>query len=128
MEGYQLPKGKLFPFLSRYSLVEPYKSNAVNQKAIHDSIRKFLAKSKDEESVYRQILNSGKFNTEEIFYDMSSLLFAGFETTSHAVSTMLYRFKKHPQIRKKLSEALDHDGILVADPNDWETLKERYEK
>jgi len=114
--------------MAKYGLVEPYKSNAINQRVLFGAIRRFLVKSKDDESVYRQILNSGKFDEEEVFCDMLALLFAGFDTTSHGLSSMLYLLKKHPHTMKKLRDALDHDGILTVDLSQGASLKELYEK
>ena len=48
--------GKIFSPLAKLSLIEPFKSNATNKKSIDDTLRVFLEKSEDDQSVYRQML------------------------------------------------------------------------
>lgn len=127
LAGFHSVKGKLIPGVTKYGWVEPYKSNLVNQKAVFASIRNFLAKSQDNDSVYRQILDSGKFDKEQIFRDMLALLFGGYDTTAHAVMSTLYCYKKYPQPREKLMEALKDSDLLTLDMSKGSSLKENFE-
>ena len=120
-------KGKLIPFLEKYKLVDPYKTIEVNKLAIEVVLREFLETSTDDQSVYRQVLDSGSFTKEEVFYDTKLLLFAGFDTTSHGVSTMIYYLYKYPDTLSKLMDELKTKGVNSLDPNQGAKLKDLYE-
>ena len=93
-DGYSDPKGSLLPFLSQYGLIiEPYKSNYKNNRVFAESIRNFMTKTKDTESIYKRLEALGKFTDDAILYDMIMLLFAGFDTLSHLIASSLYQLK-----------------------------------
>ena len=110
-DSYLSVKGRLFPILIKFNLIEPYKSNKVNKETFMKSLDEFLAKSKDSESVYRQIFDSGKFDSRAVVLDMISLLFAGFGTTAQGICSMMYFLQKYPDKMKKLKQALEDEGI-----------------
>ena len=126
-DAYVSPKGRLFPFLVYYNLVEPYKTNLRNNRVIYKAIEEFLRKSKDDQSVYKQILNLNQFSEEEILSDMMIMLFGGYDTTSHLISSVLYQLHKHPNILEKLHENLKSHGVLSLDPNEESKLKDIFE-
>ena len=92
-DGYMSSKGVLLPLFAKYNLIEPYKSNYKNNRSLLNSIRDFLATTKDSESVYKRVEALGKFSYEAILNDMVMLLFGGFDTTSHLVWECLYWLK-----------------------------------
>ena len=118
---------KLIPFLATIKITEPFKSNERNKVSIYSALRNFLDMSEDEHSVYKQLLNSGELSKEEIFCDTVLLLFAGFDTTSHAIGSTLYYLHKYPQVLRKLKEVLDKDKISDINPLQDESLKDLYE-
>ena len=58
---------------------------------------------------------------------MVLLLFAGFDTTSKAISSTLYLLKKNPEILKKLLISLESSEILKLKFEDESTLKDLYD-
>ena len=56
METVHLPIGNIFPFISRYRLINPYKANYSNKISLENTLRKFLKDSTDTTSVYMQVL------------------------------------------------------------------------
>ena len=119
---------RAFPFLKKLKITEPFKSNHKNNKSIYSAIAKFLDMSEDDQSVYRQLLNSGQLSKEEVFHDTVFILFAGFDTTSHAICSTLYYLHKFPQTLSKLKDALDKDGITNIDTKKEDSLKDLYEQ
>ena len=126
-DTYFSVKGRLFPILIKLNLIEPYKSNLVNKESFFKALNEFLSKSKDSDSVYRQVKDSGRFEQAGIIVDMISLLFAGFDTTSHGLCSMMYFLKKYPETMKKLKQNLQEQGIYQVDASQGSTLKDLYE-
>ena len=87
----------------------------------------FLAKSEDDESVYKQVLNLGKFSHDEIIADMMMMLFGGYDTTSHLVTSVIYWVYKHPEVHRKLMDSLRSSGIIDLNPESGAELKDLYE-
>ena len=125
--GYISPKGKIFPFLVKYGLVEPYKSNLKNHESFFDAIRKFVAQTKDTKSVYKRLEALGKFPKEVLVADTVMLLFAGFDTLSHWITSCLFQLKKYPETSQKLIESLNKWGIIDVDKSKGSSLKDIYE-
>ena len=124
--AYLSPKGKIFGFLANLNLVEPYKTNSRNIQELCKVLRNFVNVSTDKESVYQKIISLNTLDIEDVFKDMVFLLFAGFDTTSKAVSSTLYLLKKYPETMKKLKSALDTSGILKLKFDDESKLNEMY--
>ena len=99
-------KGNLFPFLNYNDLVEPFKTNKVNIKEYWEKLNKFLAESDDQDSVYKKMITENKIETEKVFQDMIGLLFAGHDTTSHGLCSLIYFLKKNPKVYSKLKSEL----------------------
>ncbi|CAI2366649.1 unnamed protein product [Moneuplotes crassus] len=104
-------KASIFPFVGVYDLVEPFVTNRKNINQFQDKLKKFLANSTDAGSVYRKLIDEFKIPEEDAFQDICGLLFAGHDTTSHAISSAIYFLKKNPEADKKLREALATCGI-----------------
>ena len=126
-DGYLSPKGKFLPFLAKYGLVEPYKSNLKNHESFFDAIRKFVAQTKDTESVYKRLEAIGKFSQEVLVADTVMLLFAGFDTISHLITSCLFQLKKYPETLSKLMESSNKWGIVNVDKSKGSSLKDIYE-
>ena len=54
------PKQILIPFISKFALVEPYKSNKINNRSFFEAIKSFTKVTKDTESVYKKTRGSWK--------------------------------------------------------------------
>ena len=119
--------GRLLLFLIKLKISEPFKSNNRNQQIIFSALRKFLEISEDNRSVYRQLIDSKMLPKEEIFYDTLFILFAGFSTTYHNLSSTLYYLYKYPQKLNILKESLCKSNISNINVNDEESLKDLYE-
>ena len=118
---------RIFPFLSRYNLVNPFKRNRLNKISLKNSLRSFLTRSTDTTSVYMQVNSSGRFNSEDVLLDMLGLLFAGFDTSSYGLSSLLYNLKKYPSAMEKLKSELSRYNLVDLDIKDVNSLKENYE-
>ena len=126
-DTYLSVKGRLFPILIKLNLIEPYKSNLINKESFFKALGEFLSKSKDSDSVYRQVKDSGRFEQADIVVDMIGLLFAGFDTTSHGLCSMMYFLKKYPDTMNKLKQNLQEQGIYQVDASQGSKLKDLYE-
>ena len=99
-----------------------------NKASIDNALRKFLSKSEDDQSVYRQILKNYDFSKEEVFADVLLLLLAGFDTTSHGLGSALYFLKKNPEVMKKLNQALNECDIPnIKSTEESSELKDKFE-
>ena len=128
MESFYLPINRILPFLSRYRLINPFKTNFTNNISLKNSLRTFLTKSTDTSSVYMQVNASEKFNSEDVLLDMLGLLFAGFDTSSFGLSSMLYNLKKYPLTMEKLKSELKKYNLVDLNIKEVNLLKESYEK
>ena len=127
-DGYMSPKGKLLPFLAKYGLAQPYKSNLKNRESLFDAIRKFTAQTKDTESVYKRLEALGKFSKEVLVVDTVMLLIAGFDSTSILITSCLFQLKKkNPEALQKLMESSSKWGIINVDKSKGSSLKDIYE-
>ena len=90
LDAYVRPKGHIFPFLMTYKLAEPYKSNSINHNTLYAAIKEFLSTSKDDQSVYKQIMSQNNFKFDDILYDMMIMLLGGYDTISHLIASILY--------------------------------------
>ena len=100
------PRDILFPFLAQYELVKPHSTTYKNRMELFRVLREYLKKSDDKEAVYYRLTELEKYDVDETFFDMLGFLFAGHETSSHAVTSALYFMKKYPDTKTKLLEEL----------------------
>lgn len=99
-------KELFFPFLGEHNLTRPYNVNYKNIQKLWRSLRRYLDKCQDEDSVYYQVVNELKVDKKEAFQDLIGLLYAGHETTTHAIASALYFLHKNPEVKEKLQEEL----------------------
>ena len=125
-DGHFSYKGKIIPYLGYKWLIEPYKTNYKNKVEINKKLKSFLKRSTDDQSVYRQIASKNLFTEDEIFNDLILLLFAGFDTTSRAISSTIYYLHKNKKIMNELMNKLNLSGITNLNLNDEESLKFAY--
>ena len=55
------------------------------------------------------------------------LLFAGFDTISHLITSCLFQLKKYPETLQKLMESTNKWGIINVDKSKGSSLKDIYE-
>ena len=97
-------------------------------KAINKILRSFLSENEDDQSVYKKILNEFRFDVNEVFADMLMIIFAGFDTTSHSITSALYLLKKYPKTMKKILLSLNRDGISSLNSADDSDLLNKINK
>ena len=114
-EAYIDPKGKIIPFLAKYKLIEPFKTNARNVRTCYKALSDYLDTSLDKDSVYYILYSSGKFTKHECVMDALMMLFAGFDTSSHLLSATINLLKKNPEKHAKLMKELERYEITKMD-------------
>ena len=127
-QSFYSPLGVIFPIIAKLKLTDPYKTNAKNKRMMDEALKKFLDKSTDDQSVYRQILDLGLFTKDEVFIDTFMLLIAGSDTTARGVTSMIYYLYKFPETLNKLKSALDISGIDSSKKFDEVKLKDMYDE
>ena len=90
------PLSTFFPFVIEYNLCKPYTTIEKNCVELRAVLKKFLDRSSDETSVYKQLVNKYNINEAQALQDIMSLLFAGHDTTSHAIGSAAYFLKAYP--------------------------------
>ena len=103
--------GIVFPVIIDYNLIEPFKTNAKNIEEMRKILKDFLKNSKDKESVYNKLINEYGVEEHLALDDIIGLLFAGHDTTSHAIVSAIYFLKKYPEVSKKLKTSLKDSGF-----------------
>ena len=83
----------MFPFLSHYKLVNPYKRDYYNMIEFKKQVKTIISASQDKSSVGFKIFNSGIGTEEERLDDLWGVMIAGSETTAHSLVSCLYFFK-----------------------------------
>ena len=86
----------LFPFLNDYNLCKPYSTIEKNCVELRTMLKRFLDRSSDETSVYKQLVNKHNIDETQALHDIIRLLFAGHDTTSHAIGSAAYFMKAYP--------------------------------
>jgi len=95
-----------FPFFNTYNLIRPYSIHKKNIDELWKRLGNYLDKSKDEDSLYYRLVYQQKLEKDKVFHDLLAILFAGHETSSHAISSTLYFLEKNPDTFDKLAEEL----------------------
>jgi hypothetical protein len=61
-------KSVFFPFLCDYNLTHPYNVHYKNIVTLWTTLKAYLKKSKDEDSLYNRIMKSGEISEEEVIF------------------------------------------------------------
>ena len=102
----------VFPFLAHYALTPVHRRIKKNIETMHAAIRKILDETKDAHSVYSSI-NEHYEDKELMIHDLLALLMAGFDTSAHTITTVVYRSIKHPD---KFAHYQEELKALLKDP------------
>ena len=124
--AWMLPKGKLFPFLQRWKLSEPYKTNKVNVDHFTGVLRDYLETSDEKDSIYHELLSSGTITKEECLMDCFNMMMAGYDTVAHFLTSALHFLKKSPDKLEKLKKAIEKSGLYNAEGKSNSELLETY--
>ena len=121
-----------FPTLAYNNLINPHKTSRKNIDECTRIIREFCQKSTDKDSVYNLLKSynsSGKdmISEEEHIMDVMVMLFAGFDTSSYAIISLLYQLKMNPDKLEKLRRELDESKITQIDKSTKADQKEAYQ-
>lgn len=100
----------LFPFLSHYNLIEPFKRNKTNLDIFHAWLKEIIAASNDKNAIIYQMKSNDQLTPYTIFNDIIGLMMASIETTSHSLTSAMYYLKKYPQTLVTLQEELLDNG------------------
>jgi cytochrome P450 len=111
LEEYYNPLATMFPILSSKGLYKQFGINDKNYLTFCNAMRDMLKKSKDKDSIFSLIRESGEFSEEDIFADLLGFMFAGTETSSHSLTAAFYYLKKHPHVLAKVKKELEEHGI-----------------
>lgn len=88
----------LFPFLIYHNLFNPNNIIHENIQVLWKTLRKFLDNNEDPKSIYSQVLaKDNSLDKDMLMKDMITLYFAGHDTSSHAISSLMYYLKKYPK-------------------------------
>ena len=101
----------LLPFLEKYSLCKPFTTIKKNSIELRNKLQKFLDDNPDESSVYEQLVSEYKVDKTQALYDIIILSFAGYDTVSHAICSVIYYMKANPKSLEKLKSEFDKIGI-----------------
>ena len=105
------PQNQIFPFLFTKGWLYPNNINERNWNELRRTVKEFLDKLEDKDSIYRQLIDDEGFNADDIFDDIIGLLHAAHQTSHHTVSSVLYFIKKHPKWFEKLRSELNKAGV-----------------
>ena len=106
LAAYTNPMTKILkPLADRY-LIEPYKTNNRNNLYMRKRLFELLQASKDPNSMFKTFMKTGEFNSDDSIMDTISMIFAGFDTTSITVTSLLYFVKANPKIHQKLMDEI----------------------
>mmetsp|Transcript_24842 Transcript_24842/g.27501 ORF Transcript_24842/g.27501 Transcript_24842/m.27501 type:complete len:460 (-) Transcript_24842:31-1410(-) len=106
-----IPINVVFPIIFQKGWLYPNNINQKNCDELRSTMKDFLTHLKDEDSVYRQLIDHEGFTQEDIFDDLIGLLHAAHETSHHTVCSVLYNIKKHPEWYNKLKTELEEAGV-----------------
>ena len=126
------PMANFFPILAYNNLINPQKTSRKNIDECKRVILEFSQKSADKDSVYNLLksYNSSeeeKMSEEELILDVVVMLFAGFDTSSYAIISLLYQLKMNPDKLHKLKLSLDESKITQIDELSKPGQKEAYQ-
>ena len=68
-DGFLSLKWMVFPFLVKYGISQPYKSNAINKNKLIEELINFTSQSKDTNSIFKQLEALGIFSQEVLIND-----------------------------------------------------------
>ena len=115
VDGYYNPISSILFFLNHYDLVNPFRRNKRNLHRFYQILNEAIDESKDQNSIFKQLITMPGFERNEIFMDLIFFMLAGTETTSHIIVGMLYNLKKYPHTYEKLIQALSESGFKKFD-------------
>ena len=127
LAAYTSPITKILqPLTDRY-LFEPYKTNRRNNLYLRKRLLELLQASKDPDSMYKTFMRTGEFSSEDSLMDTIAMIFAGFDTTSITISSLLYYVKTNPEIHKKLMNEIKKHGLDHAEDIAPENLLDAFQ-
>jgi len=105
------PLTSIFPPLNDYNLLGQWSRNGKNFTVFKNAVKKMIADSKDQNSVWAKMRELNEFTNDEIFYDLILLILGGSETSSHILTTIFYNLAKSPEVKNKLNEEFAESGL-----------------
>ena len=93
---------QLFPVLLDKHIGPLNRRNYNNRLAFDEGLRKFLANSAQDSTLYGRLKMELGVSEEEIMEDLKGLIFAGFDSTSRGCAGTVYRLLTNPHYLKRL--------------------------
>mmetsp|Transcript_10787 Transcript_10787/g.9508 ORF Transcript_10787/g.9508 Transcript_10787/m.9508 type:complete len:143 (-) Transcript_10787:503-931(-) len=109
------PLTVMIPILNKYNLINPYKDYMTNLKSFKSGLAELMRGCKDPETLNYKLSNNSGYSFEENLDDLALAMFAGTETTAHAMTSFFYYLKKNPEVYKKLQKELTDNGFMKGD-------------
>ena len=100
--AFKTVMNQLFPVLLDWHLGPLNRRNHKNRLAFDAGLRKFLASSSQEDTLYGRLKRDLKLPEEDILEDLKGLMFAGFDSTSRACTGTIFRLLANPSYLEQL--------------------------
>ena len=112
----------LFPFIIRRNWFHPHNAIHENILLLWRVMKEFLDNNDDPNSVYSKVLkNNPNIDKTTLMKDMIFFFFAGHESTSRNLSSIMYLLKKHPRWYDKWYKEV-YEGIQATDRTNVKNL------
>jgi cytochrome P450 len=106
----------MFPILLKKNWFSPNNVIYENIQNLWKTLRSYFDSLKDDRSVYSQVLAmDSSIDKELLMRDMILFYFAGHDTSSRAISSLVYFVKKYPVVHKKLVDEIK-TSVDLSDP------------
>lgn len=108
---YLNPMTQLFPFVTQFEIVDPFKRNRHNLDTIREVMTKAINMTKDPNCVIMNFKNEPEISPEALRDDFLGTLLAGIDTSAHTFASTVYFLCKNPRVKAKLVEELKEHGL-----------------
>ena len=97
-----VPLNTAFPFLVRRGIGRENSRVCRNRIALRAAILHFIHHSSDENSVGFRMKKGYEGDEERLISDVALILFAGHDTSSHSLASMIYFLKRETEVEQRL--------------------------
>ena len=110
-ENFFNPLSMFFPFVSVYSLVNPFRRNKRNINRFKQSVLEEVNNSKDKDSIWNMILSHQEIPKNALIDDLISFILGGTDTSAHLITSCIYFLMKNEDKLKKLRQEIEKAGL-----------------
>ena len=132
--------GNLLPTLAYNNLINPFRTSQKNINEARRVILEFCRNSSDKKSIFNVLksrssaefkesdeVNQDWISDEECVMDAMLMLFAGYDSVSYSIISLLYQLKMNPSKLEKLKMALEESRIFEVDKLELNERKDAYQ-